>query len=793
MNAVPSPSVAPVPTRLSRATFYWLFVISGFSGLIYQSIWSHYLKLFLGHAAYAQSLVLAIFMGGLAVGSWVAARLGSGLRNPIVMYALVEGVIGVLALLFHEAFTTLIATFYDSVLPGLAGSPLGPLLKWTAAGGLILPQSILLGMTFPLMTSGVIRRYPDGSGRSLAMLYFTNSLGAAAGVLVSGFFLIDWLGLPGTIRCAGLLNVALALAVLLLVRRDPGSGSPLVPSPGRSVDQIQVGRLFLLAAGVTGAASFIYEVGWIRMLSLVLGSSTHAFELMLSAFITGLALGSLWVNRRIDGIREPVRFAAFVQVAMGVLALASIPVYGASFDVMGRLLDVTPKTDNGYLLFAGVSQAIAFAVMLPATVMAGMTLPIFTHVLLRSGGGERVIGQVYAANTLGAIAGVLFALNVGLPTLGLRNLIGFGALLDIGLGLALLAFAAERSRNAVIPSAVVGALAATVALVVVPLDPLRLVSGVYRFGSINLGGAGQLLYYEDGKTATISLVGQLDGTRTIATNGKPDASIQLSPRLPPSFDERTMVMAAALPLAYKPDARVIANIGFGSGLTTHTMLLDRQVKRLDTVEIEPAMVAGARLFGAPVRRAFEDPRSVVHFEDAKTFFSVSPGVYDIIVSEPSNPWVSGVSSLFSGEFYALSRRHLADDGLLVQWVQFYEFNDELVVSILKALAQHYDDFAVYAMGAENSDGLIVARKTGRLGEPSMGRIFGSPVGEALARVGIRNGVELALRLKLNRRQVEELFARHAAVPANSDYYPYVDQNAARARFKSERAEAFLDR
>src|SRR6185503_17825307 len=206
-----------VAANVPRWAFFCVFAISGFSGLIYESIWSHYLKLFLGHAAYAQSLVLIIFMGGMAIGSWLAARYAARWRHPILYYAIVEGVIGVVALVFHKTFVGMSDTFYFSILPEIGNAALGGALKWTAAGALILPQSVLLGMTFPMLSMGILRRYPSEPGGSLAMLYFTNSLGAAIGVLASGFWLIERVGLPGTIMSAGILNVAIALVVWALL------------------------------------------------------------------------------------------------------------------------------------------------------------------------------------------------------------------------------------------------------------------------------------------------------------------------------------------------------------------------------------------------------------------------------------------------------------------------------------------------------------------------------------------------------------------------------------------------
>ena len=272
------------------------------------------------------------------------------------------------------------------------------------------------------------------------MLYFTNSIGAAIGVLTSGFFLIRVVGLPGTIGIAGLINVMLASVVWRMAAQGSAAygNAALAPektgAPGNAA-----WYWFLLGASLlTGTASFIYEIGWIRMLSLVLGSSTHAFELMLSAFIFGLAFGGLWIQRRIDAIADPVRFLVMVQIAMGLLALATLPLYERSFDVMQWLISTLAKTDTGYTLFNVSSNLIALAIMFPATFCAGMTLPLITYTLIRQGHGERSVGAVYAMNTVGAIVGVFFAVHLGMPLLGLKGLITVGAGMDMALGLLLL-------------------------------------------------------------------------------------------------------------------------------------------------------------------------------------------------------------------------------------------------------------------------------------------------------------------------------------------------------------------
>jgi len=771
-------------------TILFIFTVSGFSGLIYESIWTHYLKLFLGHAAYAQTLVLAIFMGGMAFGSWICSRYSVRWNNLLIGYALAEGLIGLCALFFHTAFDQAVQLSYTGILPLLDSTATANAYKWTLSALLILPQSILLGMTFPLMSAGIIRLAPEKTGRILALLYFTNSMGAAIGVLTSGFLLIRFLGLPWTIRLAGLINIAIALSVWLLVKKTPGDPCRSGVE-GSSTPAPAVGRywLFLFASFVTGVASFIYEIGWIRMLNLVLGSSTHAFELMLSAFILGLALGGLWIQNRIDGMAFPARMLAAVQIVMGFFALSTLPLYGYTFDVMRWLVNTLGRTDQGYLLFNLSSSAIAMTIMLPATFCAGMTLPLITYSLFKQGCGERSIGAVYAANTVGAILGIFFAIHIGFPVFGLKNLITFGAACDIALGVLLFwVAAAYTSKRRPVLITVISICAVAAALLFFQLDPYKMTSDVYRTGELLSSEEIEFKYYRDGKTATISTFLEKEtGVVAINTNGKTDASINMSPGRQPSGDEPTMILAAVLPMAFHPQAGTAANIGLGSGLTTQTLLGNPKLKRVDTVEIEETVVEAAKSFRPRVDLVYTDPRSTVFIEDAKTFFSVHGKKYDIIISEPSNPWVSGVAGLFSKEFYELINRHLTEDGLFVQWIQLYEVDNDIVLSVLKAISDHFPDFVAYA--AHDRDMLIVAKKKGKLSEPDSDILNIPGISGALERVFIKGMQDIALRKIGNKRSLKRLLET-SPVRANSDYDPFVDQSAGRTRFLRANAYDF---
>lgn len=774
--------------------YFLIFALSGFSGLIYESVWTHYLKLFLGHAAYAQTLVLAIFMGGMAAGAALCSRYSARWRNLLGGYALVEGVVGLCALVYHPLFDAGIDFCYGTVIPALPSPAAVALCKWGFSTLSILPQSVLLGMTFPLMSGAFLRSFPQRSGSSLAMLYFANSIGAVVGVLASGFVLVDLAGFPGTMAVAGGINLFLALAVWLLARQSRATVAPAANAAtgDRTPGALASGfaRLLLLTALGTGTASFAYEIGWIRLLALVLGSSTHAFELMLSAFLLGLAGGGLWIKTRIDRLDNPRRFLAVIQLLMGMAALATLPAYNLTFPLMQWLVRTLPKTEAGYLLFNLGSYGIAAAIMLPATFCAGMTLPLITDILFRRGYGEKSIGAVYAANTVGAIVGIFGAVHLVMPALGLKGLLATGATLDMLLAVLLVATAAETAtRRLALPFA--GACTVTVALAALLVHPDRykMASGVYRAGvRLMTPETTDILFHKDGKTATISVAMARNGVTNIITNGKSDSAINLRTGAA-AMDESTTTLCGALPFFYLPRTQLVANIGLGTGLTTQTLLTNPRVQRVDTIEIEQAVIDGAACFRSQTQLVYSDRRSNLIVDDAKSVISGSARRYDVIVSEPSNPWVSGVASLFSSEFYRHVNRHLQDDGLFVQWLQLYESDLPAVASVFKALSRNFADYAVYLTGG-NADLMVVAKKRGALG-PLQPEPFQLPGLRAqLARINVLSLEDLRIRELGRKAFLDPLFGSYPIAP-NSDYFPVLDQRVGRAKFLDSGAFALL--
>ena len=787
---------------------YLLFVLSGAAGLVYESIWTRYLGLFVGHDAYAQIVVLVIFLGGMSLGAMAVGRWSERVREPLKGYVAVECAVGCIGLIFHDLFQWVTGLAYGTIYPALAGSAALPVAKWTLAGLLILPQSVLLGATFPLMAAGVLRIRPAKPGRTLAVLYFCNSLGAAAGVLVAGFYLVYLAGLPGTLLVAAMLNLGVALATIGVIavrrRRRPmaSAPAPLVDARTPAARPAELGgleRLLLGAAFGTAVASFLYEIDWIRMLSLVLGSATHSFELMLSAFILGLALGSLWIRSRADGLKEPVRALGLVQWAMGAFALATLPLYAASFGWIAALLSTFARTDLGYVGFTAARYALCLVIMLPATFCAGMTLPLLTRTLLLAGRGERAIGAVYGWNTLGSIAGVIVGGLALIPLAGLKGTLLIGAGLDMAIGVMLLASAGRVRRPTRRPALMAAAAAVLVVSVVglaVRLDEGLLASGVFRSGRMPEVGRLDTPFYRDGRTATVSVQrGRSTGTLYLATNGKTDASLgpewrracdSTTQPATISGDAATQALLPLVALAHRPAARTAAVIGYGSGMSSHFLLAGPRMERVVTIEIEPEMVAGARSFYPANRRAVDDPRSVLAIDDAKSYFATEHQRYDLILSEPSNPWVSGVSGLFTTEFYRRVRGYLTEDGVFGQWLHAYELDDALVVSVLAAIHQNFRSYDVFLVSG--GDLLVVASNRARLPRPDWS-IFSTPAIRAdLCRFRPFTTDALDNLRLAGRAELAALLDDYAQ--PNSDFYPVLDLGAEQRRYRKDFAVGF---
>jgi spermidine synthase len=580
----------------------------------------------------------------------------------------------------------------------------------------LLPATILLGATVPLaveVLSRAGRELHAGFGR----LYLLNTLGGAAGVALAPFVLVPALGVQATLVAAAAVSLFIG-GVALRLSRESGPLPPASNAPVARADWAAAGNdtaarahepatngndaasasgaagpaLGLLLAFASGAATFGVEVLWTRSLALVIGSSVYAFSLVLLAVLLGLALGSAIYGRWRSRILHPARLTGVLFALAGLAVLAGQWAIGRlpiAWLVALELLPVSFELHQlGFL-------ALAFATLLPVTVALGLTFPLLLH--LSSGAQQnpqRAAGRLYAWNTTGAIAGALAADLVLVPRLGVQApYLVFAAILAGGGAWAL---AAAARRNALAgPAAFAAILAAALGLAprYAPWDPVVMSSGVHRYGLewINRlekpGRLGDwlreqrtLLFYREGKEAVVAVSEAKSGARRfLSVNGKTDAGSGTE-------DVVTQKFIAHVPMLLHPRPRRVLVIGWGAGATAAAAAA-HPLERIECVEIEPATWEAARFFPEFHGPLVRDPRFGIVFRDARNHLLRSAEAFDVIVSEPSNPWITGVSNLFTREFLQTARARLAPGGLFAQWFHYYNLEPaDLKVEIRTFLA-----------------------------------------------------------------------------------------------------------
>jgi|GEM_PF-5385457 len=751
-----------------RFYVYVIFFISGMIALGYQSIWSRYLGHLLGHAALAQTLAISAFMLGLGIGSWYAGkRSNMSARSALMGYVIVELGIALWGLLFHPSYLALEERTSGSAL-----------LQYLLALLLITPPAAAMGATFPLFWRGVTKSGLLSEAGALPTLYFTNAFGGAVGALATTFIIVPKFGLPGSLTIFWIGNIALALFVALLFLRQPAKNTEINnseqqthPAPAASF------ATFAAIAAITGATSLIYQVIWFRMVALSLGSSQHSFEIVLAAFIFSLAMGALVLSRIDKFVKSTIAWASFAQIAMGCFAILSFAFWYLQFPWVANIVSTLSPTGLGYTLFLGFSFIISMLLVFPTAFWAGMTLPLLTRSAL--GFGPTSVGYIYAWNTVGCMVGALIATHLLISNVGIKLTILIAGFADIVLGLYLLGLLPQtKARAKWFAIAGISSLASVFLVQLLKEDKSVVTSGVFRHGQLSKPSADAVIkYYRDGKTATISTTDRNGASLSIATNGKVDGAISLTEK--PLADEYTMVITGILASMFHANPAQAMIVGFGTGVSTHSMLGDRRLAEVTTVEIEPAVVDAASFLSAQNSRAYTDPRSKIVFNDAKSFMKLDKRQWDIIVSEPSNPWVGGVANLFSKEFYGSVKKKLKPDGVFIQWLQVYETNDAIAASAILALNEHFPHFRVFDMG--QNDWIIVARPDGQFlfNEAA----FASPdIAASLKRLGILAPADLLARMAGTEKEFMPV-AKSLGVPANSDFYPFLFVNAPAARFE----------
>ncbi len=680
MSADRSHPVSPI--GVDDLAAHALFVVSGAVGLLYEILWLRKLALIFGSSAQAVSAVLSIFFAGLALGGWLFGRLidrrpADGLR----WYAACEAVIGVYALAtpwFFALLSRVPASLYR--VSGYSSGVLTLAALVSSTVVLLLPAT-LMGASLPLMTAAVCARQ-RARGPSTASLYAANTFGAMAGTVFAYTIALQRLGWLTSLRCAGLVNLLLAICARALDRRWQASDAPARSAsapraPARSSADEQLVPWIMAAMACSGFSAMACEVGWTRGLSLTLGSSTYAFCVILATFLAGTAIGSAVAQRVLRRHRlGPGTFAA-LEVAIGFSTLLGIPCFAKLPEWFLRLWPVFGGTFVGY---SWLQVVLSASIMLVPTMLMGFAFPVACELVTASAANpSQRLGSLYAVNTLGGIAGSLAAGFWLLPSVGAAEALACAALVQVAAGLLIRqrsvpGFSRIRAALSIVGIAAVIVLAQTI---IVPSWQREMVtSGAYldptalRPDTVEQNAKKwPLLFYRDGLNATVSVHGSLaTGQLYLKVGGKTDAST--------GIDMSTQILAAHIPLLLHPHPSRVMVVGLGSGVTLGSAGLHPMVTTLDCAELEQAVVDGARFFKAQNQHVHDDPRAHIFVADGRNVLMARPERYDVIISEPSNPWMAGVANLYTEEYFTLCREQLERGGIMAMWMQLYRLYPE---------------------------------------------------------------------------------------------------------------------
>ena len=802
------------------------FVLSGATALIYEVLWARILGLVFGATTLAISAVLAAFMGGLALGSALAARFAPRLARPVRAYALIEIAVGLYALLVPLLFRGIdrvYAEAWQHLHPGFFAFAFSRFVLATIV--LVIPTA-LMGATLPVLVAALQRsvgRDASAAMNEVARLYMWNLFGAIGGAIAAGFFLLPFFGVRVTIWIAAATNLVVGLAAFLIDSRAAGSRQELPDSrlngalpDGRATayltsDETRAvevanasgsAKFWLFCAFTSGFMTLSMQVVWSRVLAMIIGSSTYAFSIVLALFLVGLALGAYIVSAQKNPDERSLRRAVLlIEILTAFTLFLSLRITSGAPNLL--ISTAFRLGINSWIGLLALQVAVsALLILLPAILM-GMVLPL---VLMWAGSrrtketGEaglahshssvRLVGQSYALNTFGAIAGSIIAAFLLVPGTSTR----FTVFCVATLGIVVAGIAYEpgnsESDRGLARGLAVGVAAALILVMFVAWPRLNLnalSTGAYdsyvrvlakargdapEHDQNDGPGNHQLLMYEEGRTATVS-VRRDWGITSVAINGRTNAS--------DSDDMPTQVMLGQLGVLTAPRLGNALIVGFATGVTAGSVL-QSPIESVACVEIEPAAVASSRFFEHVNNHPLTDPRLGLIVDDARTYLRVNPVAYDVIISEPSHPWVPGVANLFTREFFNLGKERLRNDGVFVQWLQIYQLSGESLRSVLATFHEVFPHVAVFRVlgAAKGKDLILVGSRTPLSLELVNARMSDPRTAADLGRIGIKSADDVRAWFVCDENQLGPAVAGAAI---NTDDNMHVETVAPREAFR----------
>jgi spermidine synthase len=748
-------------------------VFSGLTALVYQIIWVRLLGFTFGTTTAAVSTVLAVFFGGLALGNLLAALRLVRVRRPLRVYALLELAIGLYALASLPLLRSL------DFLYALVGVEHGPaamtVIRFAAASAVLLPPTVAMGATLPVVARGLVT--DDATlGRWSAILYTANTLGAVAGAYLCGFWLIPSLGLTRTVLAAGATNLAVAAAVLAAAGRIVATG-PVGAAAGPALGGAEARRRgsFLVFFAVSGFVAIGYEIVWSKVFGIVMEGTLYGFAAVLSAFLLGIALGSLAVAPAVDRIRDLPRAFGLLHAAIAVSVLVGMTIVPDLPYWFGRLSSLGGG-DAIHVLYL-----LVLPIVLVPTALFGAAFPVLIRIYTGSAAAVgRGIGVATAVNTTGSIAASLLVGFWWIPAVGMDRSLEILLALDAGVALLVL-IAFQRSRGWRRAAAWLASLAALV-LAALPFEGVqvdraivgRAVSAAtlsdYR-RRLDAELASQI-FRAEGKTSVVTVYAQ-PKARLLRTNGLPEAGYTY---VPPYYPSESMYLGV-LPYLGAGDPRRGLLIGLGGGNTLEA-LVHTELEVIDVVELESEVVEAIGPFTRGRENPLLDPRVNLVVNDGRNelLLALHDGRprYDVIASQPSHPWRVGAANLFTEEYFHLARSMLSDSGRFALWVNGFRMDAESLLSIVASFERVFPGAifvdvshdvgrrAFLLLGGRGAVSIDVEVALRRMGEPGLRRLLE------------RFGVGSVERLLAGIEGPASAFAPLATHPVNSDDDAYVE-------------------
>jgi len=798
------------------STVALLFFMSGIAGLTYEVVWARLLERVMGASVYSITTVLTVFMAGLALGSFVAGKVIDRRSDPLRIYGILEGAIGIYCLLVPAIITATIPLYRAAYQSAGASFQALSIVRFTISALVLIVPTTLMGATLPVLSKYFTTRY-DHLGRSVGQLYALNTFGAVAGSFLAGFVLMPLLGIMGTIVVAAAVNLIVASIVVFLHRRERRSSAAPATAGGKkrqkerrakkaraelagsapagrdSAPSDRVLAFVLVAFALSGFAAMVYQVSWMRTLSLVVGSSVYAVSITLVAYILGLALGAQVFSRIVDRNRDLLLTLGGLEIAIGAAALAVVPILGRLPVVMVGVIE-NYSASFGALMTA--QFMLVFLVILAPTILLGGVFPtvvkLFTKRVETVG---RSVGDVYAANTVGAIAGSFAGGFLLIPWLGIQGSIAVAVTVNVALGAALALGSPVAAR---VRKVVAGVIAAGVLLFFLPLtpdwDPVIMSSGAYLYGDMYARQAqswhmsreevirlfGKILYHEEGVATTVT-VRQAGSEIYLQANGKTEAST--------GPDMKTQKLLAHVPMMLHPDPENVLVIGLASGVTVGAAQT-YPIAQIDCVEIAPAMIDVAdRFFGDVNGRCLEDPRLNIIIEDGRNHVAFTSTKYDVMISQPSNPWIAGISNLFTLEFFELARDSLRPGGVVGLWFQAYSMSADDLRMVVRTFAEVFEHVSIWELDP-GVDYMLV----GTVGEMRLDygllreRLADSSIGADLASIGVESPLDYAGLFVLNENTLP---AYVGGAPIHTDNGLALEFSAPKSMYRHSLGEQLL--